>query len=272
VFNPSGRGGPRLSIDASRVEIRGEIGASGYNPQQIINDEENYPNRVVREPLSAADAAAGYTAGRIVALYSGLANIGRTVAETVDFQLDWTLPPVLAGETQVYGAATWQPTLRTRRRPGQAWLDRVGYRDGPLEWRGNVGVQWARGPLTLDLNVQHLGRSSPLWSPASVVVVQNAARNQQRTYVPSRAYFDLTARRRFDFAADHALRALEARRRAEPLGHHAAHRRRPQQHGLRLPRRPAAAAVRAQPGRPFLGPSLKPRGRTGRPPGPAGRY
>jgi outer membrane receptor protein involved in Fe transport len=211
VLNPSGRSGPRLSIDASRIEIRDEIGTSGYNPQQIINDEERYPNRVVREPLSAADAASGYAAGRIVALYSGLANIGRTVAETVDFQLDWTLPPVLAGETQVYGAATWQPTLRTRRRPSLAWLDRVGYRDGPLEWRGNVGVRWARGPLTLDLNVQHLGRSSPLWSPASVVVIQSAARNQQRTYVPSRAYVDLTARRRFDFAADHALRALEVR-------------------------------------------------------------
>jgi outer membrane receptor protein involved in Fe transport len=211
VLNPSGRGGPRLSIDASRIEIRDEIGTSGYNPQQIINDEERYPDRVVREPLSAADAASGYTVGRIVALYSGLANIGRTVAETVDFQLDWTLPPVLAGETQVYGAATWQPTLRTRRRPSLPWLDRVGYLDGPLEWRGNVGVRWARGPLTLDLNVQRLGRSSPLWSPASVVVVQNAARNQQRTYIPSRAYVDLTARRRFDFTAGHALRALEAR-------------------------------------------------------------
>jgi hypothetical protein len=154
VLNPAGRNGPRLSIDASRIEIRGEIGVSGLNPQQVINAEASYPGRVVREPLSAADGALGYTAGRIIALYSGLANVGRTVAETVDFQLDWTPPPILDGETRLYGAATWQPTLRTRRRPGLPWLDRLGYRDGPLEWRGNAGVQWERGPLLVDLNLQ----------------------------------------------------------------------------------------------------------------------
>jgi len=211
VFNPSGRSGPRLSIDASRVEIRDEIGASGLNPQALINEDERYPKRVIREPLSAADAALGYTAGRIVALYSGLANVGTTIAETVDFQLDWTLPPVFDGETELYGSATWQPTLKSRRKPGGPWLERVGYRDGPLEWRGNAGVRWARGPLTLDLNAQYLDRSSPLWSPASVVLIQTAARNQQRTYIPSRVYLDLTALRRFDFGPDRSLQSVDVR-------------------------------------------------------------
>ncbi|MET3666071.1 TonB-dependent receptor [Caulobacter sp. 1776] len=211
VFNPSGRGGPRLSVDASRVEIRDEIGMSGLNPQQVIDAEERYPNRIVREPLSAADAALGYTAGRIIAFYTGLANVGRTVAETLDAQVDWTLPPVLGGDIQLYGSGTWQPILRTRRRPGTPWLDRVGFRDGPLEWRGNAGVQWERGPLLMDLNVQYLGRSSPLYSSFSTVVVQNAAHNQARTYIPSRVYLDLAARRRFDLAAGHALKALEVR-------------------------------------------------------------
>lgn len=210
VFNPSGRSGPRLSIDASRLEIRDEIGASGFNPQQIINSEEDYPNRVIREPLSAADAALGYTVGRITALYTGLGNIGTTIAETVDFQLDWTLPSTFGGDSRLYGAATWQPTLKSQRKPGAAWLDRVGYRDGPLEWRGNAGLQWERGQLLLDLNAQYLGRSSPRWSPYSVVVLQTAAQNQQRTYIPSRIYFDLTARRRFDFGTG-SLRSLEAR-------------------------------------------------------------
>lgn len=211
VLNPSGRGGPRLSIDASRVEIRGEIGMSGLDPQQVIDAEARYPGRVIREPLSAADAALGHTAGRIIVLYSGLANVGRTVAETVDFQLDWTLPRILDGETRLYGAATWQPTLRTRRRPGLPWLDRLGYRDGPLEWRGNAGAQWERGPLLVDLNLQYQGRSSPLYSPVSTVIVQHAAYNQARSYIPSRIYLDLAARRRFDFSGSHVLRSLDAR-------------------------------------------------------------
>jgi len=211
VLNPSGRTGPRLSVDASRVEIRDEIGMSGLSPQQVIDAEDRYPHRVVREPLSAADAALGYTAGRIVVLYTGLANVGRTVAKTVDVQLDWSLRPMLGGDTQVYGLATWQPTLRTRRRPGTPWLDRVGFRDGPLEWRGNAGVRWTRGPLLIDMNAQYAGRSSPLYSPLSTVVVQNAAFNQARTYIPSRIYLDLTARRHFDFKPDQAMRSLDVR-------------------------------------------------------------
>ncbi len=210
VLNPSGRSGPRLSIDASRVEIRDEIGLTLFTAQQVLNNEAVYPNRVVREPLSASDAALGYTAGRVTALYTGLGNVGRTVAETIDVNLDWTLPPVLDGQTQLYGVATWQPTLRTRRRPDTPWLDRVGYRDGPLAWRGNAGVQWERGPLLLDLNVQYLDRSSPLWSVYSGII-QTTARNQGRTYIPSRAYLDLTARRRFDFLADRGLRSLDVR-------------------------------------------------------------
>jgi outer membrane receptor protein involved in Fe transport len=211
VFNPSGRNGPRLSIDASRVEIRDEIGASGLSAQQILEHEEDYPHRVVREPLSDADAALGYTAGRVTALYGGLGNVGTTIAETVDFQLDWTLEPVFDGDTRVYGAATWQPTLKSRRKPNGPWLDRVGFRDGPLEWRGNAGVQWERGPLLLDLNAQYLGRSSPRFSPYSVVLIQTTVQNQKRTYVPSRVYFDLTVRRRFDFAADRSLQSVEVR-------------------------------------------------------------
>ena len=210
VLNPSGRGGPRLSIDASRVEIKGEIALLNLSAQAVVNDETLYPGHVVREPLSPADAALGYTAGRITAVYSGVSNLGRTVAETVDFQLDWALPRMMGGETMIYGVATWQPTLRTRRRPGTAWLDRVGYRDGPLEWRGNAGVQWERGPVLLDLNAQYLDHSSPLWSPYTGTI-QTTAQNQGKSYIPSRVYLDLTARRRFDFAGGHALRSLDVR-------------------------------------------------------------
>ena len=211
VINPSGRNGPRVSIDASRVEAKGEINPIGIGGQDLINAEALYPGRVVREPLSAADAALGYTAGRIVAINGVLGNVGRTIAETVDVNLDWALPRVLQGETLLYGAGTWQPTLKTQRRPGTPWLDRVGYREDPLRWRGNAGVQWARGLLSLDLNAQYLCRSSPRFSAYSKVVAQNAAYNQTRTYTPSRLYLDLTARRRFDIPAGHGLESLNVR-------------------------------------------------------------
>jgi hypothetical protein len=210
VLNPSGAGGPRLSVDASRIEIRDEIAAFNDTAQQMVNQEALYPGHVVRAPLSAADAAAGYTVGRIIAVYSGVVNVGRTVVETVDVQLDWETGPLLGGQTLVYGAATWQPTLKTRRRPDTPWLDRVGYQDGPLAWRGNAGVRWTGPRLTLDLNAQYLGRSSPRWSPQSGLI-QLAGQNQKRTYVPSRVYFDLVARHRFDFADGAAVKSLDVR-------------------------------------------------------------
>lgn len=208
VFNPSEGDGPRLSIDVSRVDIRDEIGNLNLGYQEVVNDEARYGDQVKREPLSAADAALGYTGGRILAVYTGASNVGRTVAETVDLQLDWRAPRLWGGETQVYGAATWQPTLRTRRRPDANWLNRVGYRDGPLRWRGNAGVQWTRGATALDLNAQYLGRSSPLWSPYNGTI-QTTAKNQGRSYIPSRVYFDLAVRRQFAFSASQALRTLE---------------------------------------------------------------
>jgi hypothetical protein len=63
----------------------------------------------------------------------------------------------------------------------------------------------------VDANIQYQGRSSPRYSPYSNVIVQNAAYNQARSYIPSRAYLDLAARRTFDFKADRALRSMDVR-------------------------------------------------------------
>lgn len=209
VFNPSGRG-PRVSVDASRVEIRDEIVSVQMPLQTLINVEALYPERVEREPLSAADAALGYTAGRITALYSGYGNAGRTTAQTLDFQLDWTLPHTAEGQARLYGAATWQPTLRSKLRRETAWIDRAGYSDSPLEWRGNGGVEWTRGPLTVDFNVQYLGDHKAQTSGYSAVRVGFVA-NQGATRIPSQVYMDLVARRRFELAPGDRLQAINVR-------------------------------------------------------------
>ncbi len=97
VLNPSGRDGPRVSVDYSRIDVRDEIVAFPLTVQQLMDLESRYPDRVEREPLSAADAALGYTVGRVTALHTGLINAGRSVADAVDIQLDWTLPPTTPG-------------------------------------------------------------------------------------------------------------------------------------------------------------------------------
>ncbi|MDG2530540.1 TonB-dependent receptor [Caulobacter endophyticus] len=212
VFNPEGRRGPRLSIDVSRVDIRDELVSLQLTPQAAISGEALYPEWIDREPLSAADAALGYTAGRITKIYSGFGNVGRTRAETVDLQLDWTLsppPPLPRGQVRLYGAATWQPVLRSKLRRGEPWLDRAGYRDSPLEWRSVSGVEWTRGPLSVDLNVQYLGGYDLVYSAVSVQAPLKQPSEVPR--MPSQTYVDLVARRRIDLPDGGRLRSVDLR-------------------------------------------------------------
>lgn len=210
VVNPSGRVGPRLSADTSRLEIRDELVPVQLPLQKLIEAEGLYPEQVEREPLSPADAALGYTAGRITALYAGYNNAGRTIAQTVDFQLDWPLRSISRGQARFYGAATWQPMLKSKLRRDGAWIDRAGYGDSPLKWRANAGLEWVRGPLTFDLNVQHLGGRKVQVSGVSPIK-SGFVDSQGATRIPSQVYIDLVVLGRFDLPGVDRLQGVSVR-------------------------------------------------------------
>jgi iron complex outermembrane receptor protein len=210
VVNPSGVRGPRVSADYSRIEIRDEILPFASPNGNLIDFEALFPERIVREPLSAADAALGFTGGRVTTVYTGFGNEGRTTTESVDFQLDWSLPPIPYGEARLYGAATWTPALRSKLKRFGPWIDRSGYRDAPLDWRGNGGVEWKSGPLTLDLNLQYFAGYKTAWSP-SYTVQGDIAVDQGASRVRSQAYVDLVARRQFVPRASLPVQALDVR-------------------------------------------------------------
>ncbi|MFC3077675.1 TonB-dependent receptor [Phenylobacterium terrae] len=212
VLNPSGRSGPRLSVDVSRIDVRDEIVPLPLSVQQLLDAEARYPDRVVREPLSPADAALGYTAGRVVQMHVGMINGGRTVTETVDVQLDWALPPTRLGQARLYGAATWQPTFRSRVRADGPLIERAGYRDAPLKWRGNGGVQWTHGPTIVDLNLQYFGARQVASSAADIVATgPERVRFQGAAHIPSQVYVDLAVRRSFELPPGGHLRAFDVR-------------------------------------------------------------
>lgn len=212
VLNPSGRTGPRVSIDYARVDVRDEIIDLRLSPEQVIAMEDRFPERVVREPLSPADGARGFSAGRITAVHTGMINAGRLMTETIDLQGDWTLPPSRFGDVRLHGAVTWQPTFRRRGRLDGPIVETIALQDTPLEWRGNAGLQWIRGALTLDLNLQYFGDHSLDYSPGSVVLMgPERIAYQGATRVPSQIYFDLSARRTFDLAPGAAAQSVEVR-------------------------------------------------------------
>jgi hypothetical protein len=196
VVNPEGRGGPRVSLDYSRIVVSGEPAAFPLSSQALLAAEAQYPDRVIRAPVTAADTADGLTAGRVIALDTSVVNAGRTVVEAVDFEFDWRLPQGPLGDFRLYSAVTWEPTFRSSPTPGGPATDKVGAFGGPLEWRGNAGLEWTRSPLSVDLNVQYYGSYQ--------------YRDTER--VPAQAYLDLSVRRRFTMPLGPGpLHALEAR-------------------------------------------------------------
>jgi iron complex outermembrane recepter protein len=197
VLNPSGAGGPRLSADFSRTVTTGEIEPFLLNRDQLVLAEASYPRRVVRAPLTDADRAMGFTVGRVIELNTGMINSGWSVVDAIDFRLDWALPAGPFGRFRLYGRATWEPNDVQHIAPGQPAINQVDFSDGPLAWRANVGVEWTRGPLSIDLNAQYFDSYSvtyinPPFPNAQLLAFQGAER------IPSQTYIDLALARRFD--------------------------------------------------------------------------
>ncbi|HEX8534809.1 MAG TPA: TonB-dependent receptor [Allosphingosinicella sp.] len=197
VLNPFSNGGPRIGVDFSRIERRRDIVPFVLSVRSIVADEETYPGRVTRAPLTEADRLAGFTGGRITELDLTSRNEGRTTVETLDVDLDWQLMTRGGSTFRLFGSATWEPRFDSRASPSRAAVSRVGYADGPLEWRGNLGIEWVNGATTLDLNAQYLGRYRVTYAdPAKASLNANALAFQGGRWIPSQVYLDLAVERK----------------------------------------------------------------------------
>lgn len=212
VLNPEGRGGPRLSLDYSRTIVSREPVNFPLEVYALLAAEARYPDRVIRAPVTEADKAQGFTVGPVTAFDMTLINAGRTEVEAVDLQADWQLPARGSNAVRLYGALTWEPTFTSRGASGAATINKVGYADGPLEWRGNAGVEWRRGSLAVDLNAQYYGSYRVSYADPSSVGNAQIVRDQGAERVPAQVYVDLSGRRRFTMPLGIGpLRALDAR-------------------------------------------------------------
>jgi outer membrane receptor protein involved in Fe transport len=202
----------RLSIDYTRIAKRREIvndHAEDYT--YILQHEDQLPGRVTRAPLTAADRAKGYAAGLVTAIDTTSFNIGRTWVEAVDFQVDYRVPTQTLGDFQFHAATTWQSKLTRRANADSMPSNVVGFSDGPLEWRGNGGIDWSRGPLTLGLNAVYydsyrVEASDDIASVAASKILQQGAGK-----IPAQVYFDIYGVRRWAFVEGRGLRSIEVR-------------------------------------------------------------
>lgn len=198
IATPSIVPGLRLSIDYSRLTTSREINDfANLDFQYFVDHESDYPGRITRAVLTAADIAEGYSAGRITVIDTSSLAAGRSKVEAVDISVRYDRESTI-GAFQLYAVATWQPSLRRRDHPTIKSYDLVGQGNGPLAVRGNAGLSWTGDRLSATVNAQFYASygvayafspGSPLY-PGYQVANARMILEQGGSRIPAQAYLD----------------------------------------------------------------------------------
>jgi iron complex outermembrane recepter protein len=189
VLTPRGQDGPSLAVDYSRIRKSGDVYAPSADV--VLAHASNWPQRVVRAPLTAADQAQGFTGGRVLLLDLRDTNGAGLDVEALDAHAAWPLP-LFGGRLRLYAEATYHMSnLKTSL--FEPNIQSAGYQDGPLKWRANAGFDWSSHRWSIGANVQYFGRSLVLESGPLGIVNPIVLQAQGSDYIPSQTYLDLNA-------------------------------------------------------------------------------
>jgi iron complex outermembrane recepter protein len=187
AITPFGEDGPRFAIDYSRVRRKGDI--IEIFSQEFFENEERWPDRIVRGPLTDEDVALGYTGGPVIALDARAMNAGSVESESMDLHAEWPFP-ALGGRLRLYGDVTYHMRNFHRVLLSQDF-DHAGYFSGPLKWRANGGLEWSTADLTFGANVQYFGEYSILF--AGNTLPDLTAELQGSDHIDAQTYLDVYA-------------------------------------------------------------------------------
>lgn len=182
IFTPSFLPGARFSADYVNIKKTSEI--TQPSDTFILANEANYPDRVIRGP-SLGDGLPG----PITSLDLSRINVQKSKVEAFDFRGDYELSLRQAGSLHLYALASYQPIAEQQALPGIASVNRVGYRDGVLKWRGNAGLDWTWRGLTVGWNAQYYS-SYDIRTSDNPTGTTDVIRNG-RARVPSQIYNDI---------------------------------------------------------------------------------
>ncbi|HEY0628710.1 MAG TPA: TonB-dependent receptor [Sphingomicrobium sp.] len=202
VARPFGEDGLRVAVDFSRIRKRGDV--LFLSESIVLANEDFWPERVTREPLSDADRALGYTGGRITMIDSRAMNGAGLRVDSIDASFEWPTR-LLDGQLRVYG-------LATRQVRNVKWglfaddIERVGRREAPLKWRANGGFDWTRGRTSFGANLQYFSKYRIYEPGLPEFLEEQIAEFQGGIFVESQVYLDLYATRRFELSGSGPVR------------------------------------------------------------------
>lgn len=158
----------RLSIDYTRIEGRNLLIEVYRGYDFYLQNEDRFPGSVIRAPLSDADRAKGYTAGRILEVRDLNENTGSSLIQAVDVAADHDLD-FGDGRLAFSASLTWQPTLR-RRAPADNIMSKRTQDGATPEWRGALGARWSNDRVAVSGTVRYVDAYAVTSLPARTTV------------------------------------------------------------------------------------------------------
>lgn len=190
VLTPRLVPGLRLSVDYTDIRKSDEVATMPLN--YFIDNEAALPGRVVRAPGSNGQP------GPITQIDSTSLNLASTRLKAFDLQAEYATTSAAWGRVRFYAAATYTKALsRVVLATGPA-VDRAGFSDGPLKWRGNFGIDWSgTDTWSAGWNAQFYDSYRVCQSTLSEFSCNEWEKWQGSSKVPSQIYHDAYVRYTF---------------------------------------------------------------------------
>lgn len=135
VLTPRQLPGLRVSLDYTDIRKTNEVTTMPL--QFFVDNESAFPGRVLRGPGSSGQP------GPITQIDSTSLNLARSRLKAFDLQTDYTATHGALGRWRFYAAATYTKELSRVVQATGTSINRAGFSDGPLKWRGNFGIDWS---------------------------------------------------------------------------------------------------------------------------------
>ena len=111
----------------------------------LVALSDEFPTRVVRAPLTPADAALGYTGGLLTLVDWTTINVAKINTDGIDLNLRYDLKTKSMGQFLFSANSSFTNKFETKATPTSTFLNTAGV-SGPRRWRGRAAVTWSRDP------------------------------------------------------------------------------------------------------------------------------
>ena len=164
VYRPSYLEGFGLSVDYYKLEIKDAI--AQLSAQTIVNQcvagDQSLCSLITRDSGT----------NQITQIRNNLINVQTAKVAGVDFEASYQTE-LFGGDLSLRGVATYLDSY-VFESPGTTDLEQAGFTLRP-HWRGNLLVNWAKGPLSITVSERILGKSYRLDPPDRSYTVPTTA-------------------------------------------------------------------------------------------------